>query len=75
MTDAVVDAHVHVWDLAVTDHGWIPPGSPIRRDFGLDELRATVAGTLVDSVVLVQVVNDPDETRAFLEHAHHASHP
>jgi L-fuconolactonase len=69
MTDAVVDAHVHVWDLQAQDHAWIPPGSPIRRDYGLDDLRSTVAGTPVDRVVLVQVINDAGETRAFLEHA------
>ena len=67
--DGVVDAHVHVWDLAATDHAWIPPGSPIRRDFGLDELRAALEGTPVDRVVLVQVVNDAGETDLFLEHA------
>ena len=69
MTDAVVDAHVHVWDLQAHDHAWMPPDSPIRRDVGLDELRSTVAGTPVERVVLVQVINDADETRAFLEHA------
>jgi L-fuconolactonase len=65
----VVDAHVHVWDLAAQDHAWIPPGSPIRRNFGLDELRASLAGTPVDSVVLVQVINDAEETAAFLRQA------
>jgi len=65
----VVDAHVHVWDLHAHDHGWMPAASPIRRDFGLADLRSAVAGTPVESVVLVQVINDADETRAFLEHA------
>ncbi|TFV93794.1 amidohydrolase [Blastococcus sp. CT_GayMR20] len=65
----VVDAHVHVWDLQAHDHGWMPPDAPIRRDFGLDDLRSAVAGTEVSSVVLVQVINDADETRVFLEHA------
>ena len=65
----VVDAHVHVWDLQAHDHGWMPPDSPIRRDFGLADLRTVVAGTPVESVVLVQVINDADETRALLDHA------
>jgi L-fuconolactonase len=67
--DDVVDAHVHVWDLAAQDHGWIPADSPIRRDFGLGELRSTLEGTPVRSVVLVQVINDAEETDAFLRHA------
>lgn len=66
----IVDAHVHVWDLAVRDQGWVPPGSPIRRTFTLDDLHDAVAGTDVENVVLVQVINDPDETADFLEHAH-----
>jgi L-fuconolactonase len=67
--DGVIDAHVHVWDLAAQDHAWIPPTSPIRRDFGLDDLRSALIGTSVETVVLVQVVNDAAETRVFLEHA------
>jgi L-fuconolactonase len=66
--DGVVDAHVHVWDLAAHDHAWIPPDSPIRRDFGMAELHATLAGTPVDTVVLVQVINDAGETESFLRH-------
>jgi len=65
----VVDAHVHVWDLQAHEHSWMPADSSIRRDFGLGDLRSAIAGTPVESVVLVQVVNDADETRAFLEHA------
>ena len=65
----VVDAHVHVWDLQAHDHGWMPPDSPVRRNFGPGDLRSAVAGTPVQSVVLVQVINDADETRAFLDHA------
>jgi L-fuconolactonase len=69
VTEDVVDAHVHVWDLAVQEHGWIPPGSPIRRSFTPAELRSVLAGTPVRRVVLVQVVNDAAETRTFLAHA------
>lgn len=65
----VVDAHVHVWDLARRDQGWVPAGSPIRRTFTLDDLHRAVDGTAVESVVLVQVINDADETGDFLDHA------
>ena len=69
MSGALVDAHVHVWDLQAHDHRWLPSDSAIRRDFGLGELRSTVAGTPIESVVLVQVINDAAETRALLDHA------
>jgi L-fuconolactonase len=62
----VIDAHVHLWDLAVRDQPWIPAGSPIRRPFTLPDLRAVIAGTGVERVVLVQVINDPGETADFL---------
>jgi L-fuconolactonase len=69
VTEDVVDAHVHVWDLAATEQAWIPEGSPIRRSFDLAELRTALAGTPVGRVVLVQVVNDAEETRSFLASA------
>jgi L-fuconolactonase len=68
VTEDVVDSHVHVWDLAAQQHTWIPPESPIRRSFGLADLRCTLEGTPVRRVVLVQVVNDAAETSAFLAH-------
>jgi L-fuconolactonase len=58
----MLDSHVHLWDLAVRDQAWIPAGSPIRRSFGAGDLRSALAGTPVDSVILVQAINDADET-------------
>lgn len=59
----MIDAHVHVWDLDVRDQPWIPAGSPVRRTFTLDDLRATIAPTPVERVVLVQVINDAGRRR------------
>ena len=38
---SIVDAHHHVWDLAVRDQPWIagPPMAAIRRSFSVDDLR------------------------------------
>jgi L-fuconolactonase len=63
---AVIDAHVHLWDLAVRDQPWIPQDSPIRRTFALDDLRTAIATTPVERVVLVQVINDAGETADLL---------
>jgi L-fuconolactonase len=66
MTDnvapAMLDSHVHLWDLAARDQPWIPAGSPIRRSFDIRDLGSALAGTPVDGVILVQAINDADET-------------
>ncbi len=67
----VIDAHVHIWSLDARDQPWIPAASPLRRSFGLDELAAAVAATPVESVVLVQVINDAEETADLLAAADH----
>lgn len=63
----MLDSHLHLWDLAVRDQAWIPPGSPIRRSFDVRDLRSALAGTPVDGVILVQVINDADETTDFID--------
>jgi L-fuconolactonase len=65
----MLDSHVHLWDLGVRDQAWIPAGSPLRRSFGVRDLRSALAGTRVDSVILVQVINDAAETADFIEYA------
>lgn len=61
---AVVDSHVHVWDLAVRPQPWIDPASMavIDRSFGAEELERTLAAAGVGAAVLVQVLNRLDET-------------
>src|ERR1700759_3764003 len=69
---AMLDSHVHLWDLAVRDQAWIPAGSPIRRSFDVRDLRSALAGTPVDGVILVQVINDADETTDLISYARNA---
>ena len=44
---SIVDAHHHVWDLAVRDQPWIAGRSmaPIRRSFSVDDLRPSAQAT------------------------------
>ncbi|MFI7014061.1 amidohydrolase family protein [Streptomyces sp. NPDC050164] len=62
----VVDAHHHVWDLAVRDQDWIAEGSPIRRDFTVEDLASEARAAGVDRTVLVQTVTVAKETPEFL---------
>ncbi|WP_129840543.1 amidohydrolase family protein [Streptomyces sp. RFCAC02] len=63
-----VDAHHHVWDLALRPHAWLdgPEAAPIRRTFTLDDLAPEAAAAGVTRTVLVQVLPDAGETREFL---------
>ncbi len=70
MTVAIprIDAHHHVWDLAVRPQTWLDPPemAPIRRTFTVDDLRPEAAAVGVDATVLVQTVASEHETREFL---------
>jgi L-fuconolactonase len=65
-----VDAHHHVWRLERGDYGWLQPTSPhapIYRDFGLDELRPSLAAAGIGATILVQAAPTVAETRYLLE--------
>ena len=65
---SIVDAHHHVWDLAVRDQSWIagPAMTPIRRSFCVDDLRPSAHAAGVDATVLVQTVTVAAETPEML---------
>jgi L-fuconolactonase len=62
--EPVTDAHVHVWELARRPQSWIDPltMAVIDRDHPVAELEAELIAAGVTGSVLVQVLNDPDET-------------
>jgi L-fuconolactonase len=66
-----VDAHHHLWDLDVRDQPWIDAVqmAAIRRRFDGADLAAAVDGCNVTATVLVQVLNQPDETDELLDAA------
>jgi L-fuconolactonase len=70
-----IDAHHHVWDLAVRDQPWMTGDamSPIARSFGIDEFAADARANGIDASVVVQTVTDVVETEELLDLA--AAHP
>jgi predicted TIM-barrel fold metal-dependent hydrolase len=64
----IVDAHHHVWDLAVRDQDWItgPELAPLRRDFSLADLEPEARAAGVTATVLVQTVTVAEETPELL---------
>lgn len=63
-----IDAHHHLWDLAVRPQDWIsgPEMAAIDRDFLIEEFESLAAANGVHASVLVQTVCVPAETPEFL---------
>jgi L-fuconolactonase len=65
---AVIDCHHHVWEHARRAHQW-PPGAEkiLNRDFTPADLAAEMRQAGVDGTILMQSLNDLDETQEFLD--------
>ena len=68
VTDTI-DAHHHVWDLAVRDQPWMTGKAmaPIARSFSVHEFAVEAARHGVTSSVVVQTVTDARETEELLD--------
>jgi len=62
----IVDAHHHVWDLSIREQPWTAGLPPLRRSFGLEDLRPAVRRGNVTATVLVQTVTVAGETPEML---------
>lgn len=64
----LVDAHHHVWDLAVRPQPWLELAGhePLRRRFAESDLRPQAAAAGVVATVVVQTVTEPAETPELL---------
>ncbi len=65
---SIVDSHVHVWDLGRRPQPWIDPRTMavLARDHLPPELISEASSAGVAGAVLVQVLNDPEETEDLL---------
>ena len=62
----IVDAHHHLWDLAVRDQPWTAELPALRRSFHLSDLEPLAAAAGVSATVLVQTIHAVDETPEML---------
>lgn len=63
-----VDAHLHLWDLEVSDYGWLSPElGPLYRSFAPDEAFAELRAAGFDAAVLVQAEDSERDTRFMLD--------
>jgi L-fuconolactonase len=63
-----IDAHLHLWDRAVSDYAWITPSlGPLFADFGPAAARAELDAAGMDAAVLVQAEDSAADTRFMLD--------
>ena len=64
-----IDAHHHIWDLAVRDQDWISSEMwpVLGKNYTLDQWSAVAGPAGIDRSVIVQTVPDPGETPELLE--------
>ena len=64
----VIDCHQHFWTWGKRAHKFPPAaGTRLDRDFTPEDLRPQLKKAGVDGTILVQSLNDLDETREFLD--------
>jgi L-fuconolactonase len=61
-----VDGHFHVWDPTKRDHAWLTAVPELDRRFSIEEFCELAETNGVGRAVLVQVLNDLEETYEFL---------
>lgn len=61
-----LDAHVHVWDLAVRPQPWTDGLLALQRSFGLDDVAADLQAAGQHGVIVVQTAASAAETREML---------
>ena len=59
---AVLDAHVHVWDLAAHPQPWTDSLPLLHRSFLVEDLRSVLAAHGVDGAIVVQAGDTTGET-------------
>lgn len=58
----MIDSHHHLWRYTDEEYGWIPPGSPIVRDFLTADLEAATKAAGVEGTVVVQARQTLEES-------------
>ena len=69
VVDDRIDAHVHLWDLAVRPQAWTTAFPAIDRTFTIADLEPQLAAAHVSAAVLVETINVAAETPELLARA------
>jgi len=67
---AVVDAHLHIWDLERSDYAWLTPElGPLHRTFTPEQAHVELEAAGIAAAVLVQAEDSERDTELMLEAA------
>ncbi|MEO5534878.1 MAG: amidohydrolase family protein [Pseudolysinimonas sp.] len=70
----IIDAHLHVWDLARANYPWLGPGAgDLYRTIDIAEIEPTLQQRRIEGVVLVQASDEAGDTAVMRTAA--AMHP
>jgi len=58
-----IDAHHHLWRYVPQEFPWVERGSPIARDFAVEELLAELDASAIDGCIVVQARQQDAETQ------------
>ena len=61
-----LDAHQHFWKYDAAQYPWIPPGSPLHRDWLPEDLAPQLAAAGLDGCIAVQARQTLEESRWLL---------
>jgi L-fuconolactonase len=68
LAPAALDAHLHVWDLALHDYSWLgPQHGGLYASFSPDQAAEALASCGIGAAVLVQAEDSAAETRYMLD--------
>ena len=67
-----LDSHQHFWSYDAAQYPWIPPGSPLHRDWLPEDLAPLLAASGLDGCIAVQARQTLEESRWLLALAERA---
>ncbi len=66
----MIDAHFHVWDANRRDHSWLSAVPMLEKCYDIRDYTKEADRVGLKGAILIQVLNDADETNEFLSIAH-----
>ena len=68
MDQKIIDTHIHVWNFDKAEYDWLKNDTSIlRRTYNIEEIEAERKASGITAGILVQAINNPEDTDWMLE--------